>query len=189
MNGASSPRAIFLDRDGTVIVDKHYLGDLDGVELERGAVEGLRRLSALGWRLVGITNQSGIARGLFDLAAAEAVNARVDALLAGHGIRVEGWYVCPHDAEAACACRKPAPGLALRAAGELGLDPAQGVVIGDKLSDVAVAAAIGARGILVRTGEGARHAAEAEARGFAVAADLAAAAALIARQDTGVALG
>lgn len=151
--------AAFLDRDGTIIVEREYLSDPDGVELEAGAAEGLRALAAQGFVLVVVTNQSGIARGYFDRAAADAVNAQVAARLAAAGVEVAGWYVCPHGPDDECDCRKPLPGMALAAARDLDLDLAHSVVIGDKRADLGMADAIGARGILVRTGHGAREAA------------------------------
>lgn len=171
-DATSMSPTVFLDRDGTIIIDKHYLGDPNGVELESGAAKGLARMAALGLRFVGITNQSGIARQLFDFAAAKRVNERVDTILASYGVRIERWYICPHGSDAGCACRKPAPGLLLQAANELGIDLSQAFVIGDKLSDVELADVIGGHGILVRTGKGAAAVAEARRRGYEVAVDL-----------------
>lgn len=180
MKAAANGRTVFLDRDGTIIVDKHYLSDPDEVELERGAAAGLVRMAEMGLRLVGVTNQSGIAKGLFDLTAAQAVNARVDALLAPYGVPLERWYICPHDSGAGCECRKPAPGMVFNAARDLGLDPSAAFVIGDKLSDVDLAAATGGQGILVKTGKGAALATAARARGIEVVPDLVGAADVIA---------
>jgi D-glycero-D-manno-heptose 1,7-bisphosphate phosphatase len=148
--------AIFLDRDGTLIVEREYLADPALVELEHGAAEGLRRLGAGGRPLVVLTNQSGIARGYFDRRAADAVNARVAELLGSEGVSIARWYVCPHGPDDACRCRKPFPGLAEQAASDLGLDLAASWVIGDKRSDVALADAIRGKGLLVTTGHG-RH--------------------------------
>lgn len=170
---------VFIDRDGTLIVEREYLADPALVELEHGAVAGLSRLMAAGYVLVVLTNQSGIARGYFDLATAQRVNARVDELLAEAGLRVAGWYICPHGDNDACDCRKPAPGLALDAARDLGLDLAGAWMIGDKMSDAGLAAAIGGRAIVVTTGHGAKAVAAAQAAGIPVVADLAAAADLI----------
>jgi len=167
---------VFLDRDGTIIVDKGYLRDVEQVEFEAGAVAGLRALAGLGATLVVVTNQSGIGRGLFDRAAVDAVHAHLDRLLRAEGIEIAGWEVCPHAPDDGCDCRKPAAGLVEQAARRLGLDPARGFVIGDKMSDMGLADAIGARGVLVLTGEGAARATEARAAGHAVAADLAQAA-------------
>lgn len=169
---AGAGRAVFLDRDGTVIVDKHYLSDPAVVELERGAAAGLARLGALGLRLIGITNQSGVAKGMFDMAAVHRVNDRVAQLLAPHGVSIEHWYVCPHDAADGCSCRKPAPGMMREAADRLGIDLAGSFVIGDKMSDVELGPATGAFGILVETGKGAALGATARAQGYHVVRDL-----------------
>lgn len=174
---------IFLDRDGTIIVDRHYLADPEGVELETGALEGLVSMAAMGCRLIGVTNQSGVAKGFFDRKAVERVNGKVDALLAVRGVRIARWYVCPHDDQAGCDCRKPAPGLLHEAARDFGIALAGSFVIGDKLSDVDLVTAIGGHGILVRTGKGDALADAALARGHAVAADLRGAAAIIARSQ------
>lgn len=171
--------AILLDRDGTVIVERHYLSDPALVELEQGAAEGLSRLARNGWPLVILSNQSGIGRGLFDRAAADAVNDRVAELLGSHKIEVAGWYLCPHAPEAGCDCRKPRPGLALQAAAELGLDLGRSWMLGDKRSDVEMARAVGARAILVTTGHGAPDAEVLGAEGVPVCASLADAAAII----------
>lgn len=165
-------RVVFLDRDGTVIVDKHYLSDPAAVELESGAASGLARLMKLGFRLIGITNQSGVAKGMFDMAAVTRVNDRVAQLLEPHGVLIEHWYVCPHDADAGCACRKPAPGMMHEAARELGVDLAKSFVIGDKLSDVELGMTTGACCILVQTGKGAALSTAARSQGHHVVRDL-----------------
>jgi len=145
---------IFLDRDGTIIVDKHYLSDPALVELEQGAAEGLKLLCDLGLKLVVVTNQSGIGRGKFGVEAAHAVNARVAELLAAHGVSFAGWYLCPHAPDSDCTCRKPLPGMAQQAHAELGV-PLEGCyVIGDKRIDVELGHALGGTGLLVTTGHG-----------------------------------
>jgi D-glycero-D-manno-heptose 1,7-bisphosphate phosphatase len=148
--------AAFLDRDGTLIVERNYLADPAGVELLPGAAAGLRRLAEAGYALVLVTNQSGIARGLFGDADFGAVQRRMAELLAAEGVRLDGVYHCPHhpDFSGPCTCRKPAPGLFVRAAAELGLDPARSVYIGDRLADVLAAGELGGRAFLVRTGYG-----------------------------------
>jgi D-glycero-D-manno-heptose 1,7-bisphosphate phosphatase len=166
------PPVVFLDRDGTIIVERDYLSDPALVELEQGAVAGLARLAAAGHPLVVLTNQSGIARGYFDLAAAERVNARVAQLLAEAGIAIAGWFICPHGSADACDCRKPAPGLAIAAGQVLGL-PIEGAwMIGDKLSDATLPHAFAGQGILVTTGHGAQDADAARQAGIPVVADL-----------------
>ena len=117
----SDSGAVFLDRDGTLIVEKEYLSDPDEVELERGVIEGLMLLQSVGRPLVVVTNQSGIGRGYFGLDAAVAVNERIDAILREHGIVLSAWYLCPHAPEEGCRCRKPGRALADRAAADLGI--------------------------------------------------------------------
>jgi histidinol-phosphate phosphatase family protein len=145
---------VFLDRDGTLIVEKHYLRDPAAVCLERGVAAGLELLAGLGHPLVVVSNQSGIGRGLLETRDAERVNDRVAELLREQGVRIAGWYLCPHAPDTGCDCRKPKSGMALAAARELGLSLAGSYVIGDKRSDLELADAIGGTGILVTTGHG-----------------------------------
>ena len=145
---------VFLDRDGTLIVEKEYLRDPDQVLIEDGVVEGLAILQDRGHPLVVLSNQSGIGRGMFDANDAQRVNDRVAELLRGQGIEILAWYVCPHAPEALCACRKPSSGMALAASRHWDLELVGSYVIGDKRSDLELADAIGATGILVTTGHG-----------------------------------
>lgn len=142
---------VVLDRDGTIVVDKHYLGDPAGLEFLPGAAEGLQQLAALGCRLVIITNQSGIGRGLITDAQVRQVNDALNVMIARLGVHIEGVYYCPHHPDAGCECRKPKPGLLLQAARELGFDPRESIVIGDKESDVQLGHAAGARAVLIGT--------------------------------------
>lgn len=169
----------FLDRDGTIIVERDYLGDPEGVELEAGAVVGLRALADAGYRLVVVSNQSGVARGKLTIAQVEAVNARVAELLAAEGAMIAGWYYCPHLPEDGCDCRKPLPGLIDQATREWPVDLGHSVMIGDKDSDVLAGAARGLASYLVLTGHGREHAAWAEQSGQPVCEDLFAAASAI----------
>lgn len=148
---------ILLDRDGTVIFDKHYLSDPDGVELLPGAVEGLKAMVDMGFGLVILTNQSGVGRGYYDDASVHACNERMAELLQPHGVSFDGVFYCPHTPDEACACRKPQPGLMEQAASFLGFDPAASYMIGDKEADMGVGRNTGATTILVRTGKGADH--------------------------------
>jgi D-glycero-D-manno-heptose 1,7-bisphosphate phosphatase len=145
---------VFLDRDGTLIVEKKYLSDPDGVFIEDGVVAGLSLLQERGHPLIVLSNQSGIGRGLFTEHDARRVNARVADLLRRDGIDVLAWYMCPHAPDTACDCRKPLPGMALAASTEWCVALAGSYVIGDKQSDLELADAIGGMGILVTTGHG-----------------------------------
>jgi histidinol-phosphate phosphatase family protein len=149
----SSP-AIFLDRDGTIIVEKNYPSHPDQVALVDGAAAGLRAMAKHGYPFVVVSNQSGIGRGYFSIEQADAVERRVIDLLAREGLAMAAWYRCPHAPGADCVCRKPAPGMIHAAVRDLDLDPARSFVIGDKWSDIELAAAVGAVGILVTTGHG-----------------------------------
>jgi D-glycero-D-manno-heptose 1,7-bisphosphate phosphatase len=135
-------RALFVDRDGTLIADVGYPRDPALVEPLPGAIDALRALGAR-FALVIVSNQSGLGRGLITEAEARAVHDRVIDVFARAGIGFAGAYYCPHAPEAGCPCRKPAPGLLLDAARELGLDLASSVMIGDKASDVAAGRAAG----------------------------------------------
>lgn len=145
---------VLLDRDGTLIVDRHYLADPNGVELLPNATAGLRRLRELGCGLVVTTNQSGVGRGLIPLDALTQIHARLSAMLAAEGITLDGIYSCPHVDDDGCECRKPRAGMAQRAAREHGFDLRRAYVIGDREPDVGLARAAGATSILVRTGGG-----------------------------------
>ena len=134
--------ALFLDRDGTLIVDVGYPRDPALVEPVAGAAAALRALQD-DWALVVVSNQSGIGRGIITEREAAAVHDRFIAVFAAEGVRFAGFYYCPHAPEAGCDCRKPAPGLFVQAARELGLDLASSVTIGDKASDLAAGRAAG----------------------------------------------
>ncbi|GLW12868.1 hypothetical protein Misp01_79960 [Microtetraspora sp. NBRC 13810] len=141
------PAAVFFDRDDTLVHDVPYNADPAKVLPVRGARAALDRLRAAGVPIGVVSNQSGVARGLIGLADLRAVNARVEELLGPFDV----WAVCPHGAADGCACRKPEPGLVLRAAGILGVPARECAVIGDIGADVRAAGAAGARGILVPT--------------------------------------
>lgn len=172
-------RAIFLDRDGTLIVERGYLSDPAGVELERLAAPSLARLQKAGWLLVLVTNQSGIARGYFSEQQAHRVNEAVATLLAAQGIMIDGVYICPHGPGDGCDCRKPAPGLLLNASRDLNIDLAHSFMIGDKRSDLEAACGAGAKGMLVTTGYGETDRDWAAVSGYPVVETLADAADLI----------
>lgn len=140
---------VVLDRDGTIVVDKHYLDDPDELEFLPNAAEGLRSLHEAGHRLIVATNQSGVGRGRFSLARMHEVNARLEQMVAAAGARLEAIYSCPHAPADRCACRKPALGMLQQAAAELGFDPAGSIVVGDKVSDVEFGRRAGAITMLV----------------------------------------
>ncbi|RZQ60226.1 HAD-IIIA family hydrolase [Amycolatopsis suaedae] len=141
------PKAVLFDRDDTLITDRPYLADADGVDPVPGAAEILRRLRESGVRVGVVSNQSGVARGLISPAQLADVNARVEQLLGPF----DTWQVCVHGADDGCRCRKPRPGMVRAAARELGISPRDCVVIGDTGADVAAALAAGAGAVLVPT--------------------------------------
>lgn len=144
---AQQPAAVLFDRDATLIVDVPYLGDPALVTPMPTAREAVAAVRDAGVPIGIVSNQSGIARGLITREQAEAVNARTAELLGGF----DTVQYCPHGPEDGCDCRKPRPGMVLAAARELGVDPADVVVIGDIGADVGAAHAAGARAVLVPT--------------------------------------
>lgn len=148
-------RAALLDRDGTIVVDQHYLADPTLVELLPGAAEAIRLLASAGVPSVVCSNQSGIARGLITLEQHRAVRLRVQALLEAEGAYLLDSLICPHhpDFTGACECRKPGTLLFRQAAALHGLDLARSLFVGDKYRDVAPAASFGAVGSLIRSSD------------------------------------
>jgi len=146
-----SRAAVFLDRDGTLIRDWHHVGRPEQVELLPGVGDAVRRLNEAGWPVIVVTNQSGIARGIFTQADYERVRARTEELLGEHGARLDGTYMCPHHPEftGPCECRKPGTLLYRQAAEAHGIDLRGSWYIGDKLRDVLPARELGGRGVLV----------------------------------------
>ncbi len=150
-----APRpAVFLDRDGTLVVEKGYLSHADDLELFEGVPRALARLHAAGYMLVVVSNQSGVGRGFFPLARVYEAMARLRRDLRGKGVELDAIYFCPHRPEAGCECRKPAPLLLRRAAANLNLALRRSAMVGDKLLDVETGHRAGAAGILLRTGYG-----------------------------------
>jgi UDP-glucose 4-epimerase len=146
--------AVFLDRDGTLNVEKEYLHKHRDWVWIPGVIPALRALQRGGYRLVVVTNQSGVARGYYGKSDVDALHRRVSADLRRRGVTLDGIYVCPHGPAAGCECRKPEPGMLLRAARELGLDLASSFMIGDKAADVLAARRAGVSPLFVRTGHG-----------------------------------
>ena len=155
-------RAVFLDRDGTIIEEVGYLDRPERVELFPWTIDAVRVLNRAGLAVVLVSNQSGVARGFFTEAVVDAVHQRMADLLNEGGARIDAYYYCPHHPDGKvpqyaqpCDCRKPGRGLVDRAVQELGIDPAKSFVVGDRWLDVALGRAVGAQSVLVRTGYGA----------------------------------
>jgi D-glycero-D-manno-heptose 1,7-bisphosphate phosphatase len=154
-----SHQAVFLDKDGTLIDDVPYNVDPALIRLAPGAAEGLSVLAAAGFRLIVVTNQSGVARGCFREEALAAVETRLRELLGDLGVNLDGFYYCPHhpagtvrEYAVSCLCRKPAPGLILHASRDLGIDLQRSWLIGDILNDIEAGRRAGCRTILLDNG-------------------------------------
>jgi D-glycero-D-manno-heptose 1,7-bisphosphate phosphatase len=171
---AASHRAVFLDRDGTIVEDPGFLHEPGRVKLLPGAAHAIKRLNDHGLLVVIVTNQSGIARGLYTLADYTAVERRLGELLTAHGARIDATYFCPHHPlyTGPCDCRKPGTKLYLEAQQALDIDFSRSWWVGDRLADVQPARKLGGHGILVGTGEGNLHQGQARAIGVMVVADL-----------------
>jgi len=156
-----SRAAIFLDRDGTICEEVGYVNHLSRSRLLPGSLEAIRLINQAGLLAVVTTNQSGVARGYFSEDLVEAVHAQLLSAVSSGGARLDAIYHCPHHPSegsppwrAACDCRKPKPGMILRAAREHGIDLAGSYVVGDSVVDIEAGAAAGLPGVLVLTGYG-----------------------------------
>jgi D-glycero-D-manno-heptose 1,7-bisphosphate phosphatase len=151
-------KAVFLDRDGTINVEKDHLHRCELWEWIPGAVEAIKALNSGGWLVIVVSNQAGVARGLYSEAAIARLHARVDEQLAAAGARIDRYYFCPHHPEFGeriqCECRKPRPGMLLQGQHDWNIDMRSSFLIGDKLSDMEAACAVGVTPILVATGYG-----------------------------------
>jgi D-glycero-D-manno-heptose 1,7-bisphosphate phosphatase len=157
--------AVFLDRDGVLVDDVGYLSSASGLRLFPGVPVAARALSDAGFKLVVATNQSAVARGILTEAQLEAIHTHLTLLLSAGGAAVDAWLYCPHHPidgvepyRRACDCRKPQPGMLLRARDLLGLDLSRSFLVGDRRSDVVAARRAGCTAILVRTGFGSEEA-------------------------------
>jgi D-glycero-D-manno-heptose 1,7-bisphosphate phosphatase len=155
-------KGVFLDRDGTINVELEFLHRPEEFVFIPGAPQAIKLLNDAGYRVIVVTNQSGIARGYYDEAAVRRLHSHVDAELAPFGARINAYYFCPHHPEygiadrgTVCECRKPRPGMLLRAAADFSLDLPSSFMIGDRLADVQAGLSAGCRSMLVRTGYGA----------------------------------
>ena len=155
-------KACFLDRDGVLIEEEDYLCDPARVRLCSGAVEAIKLAHSVGRKVFLISNQAGLAKGTFKMEDLKAVHAKVEELLAAHGVALDGYYYCPHHAKGIvpeytreCSCRKPGPGMILKAAEEHDLDVKNSFMIGDRLTDLEAGVNAGCSAVaLVRTGYG-----------------------------------
>jgi D-glycero-D-manno-heptose 1,7-bisphosphate phosphatase len=156
-------RAVFIDRDGTINVEKEYLYRTEDFEFVPGVPEAVRMLNDAGWLVVVVTNQSGVARGYYTEEDVHLLHRHAAAQLEKAGARVDAWLYCPHHPSGRgsyalpCRCRKPLPGMLLEAAARFSIDLEASVMIGDKLADVQAGRAAGCRPVLVRTGYGAEE--------------------------------
>jgi D-glycero-D-manno-heptose 1,7-bisphosphate phosphatase len=161
MAAAGRRAAVILDRDGVLNVDHGYVGEAERLEWIAGARKAVRWINDAGLLVIVATNQSGVARGFFDLAAVDAVHARMRADLAAEGARIDAFYVCPYLPDAPLPAfahpdhpdRKPNPGMILRAISEWSIDPARALVIGDNSRDIEAGRRAGVRGALFPGGD------------------------------------
>lgn len=152
--------AVFLDRDGVLIHEAHYLSCLDQIKLYDDVAEGLKRLKESGFLLIMVTNQSGVSRGYFDETFVKDAYKKINQDLASSGVSLDAIYYCPHHPKGnapyniACNCRKPAPGMIQNACQDFEIDLDHSFMIGDKLCDIELAVNGGVKGIQLRTGHG-----------------------------------
>jgi len=157
--------AIFLDRDGVIIANRpQYVRNWADVEIFPQAIQALKKMNGLPYKIVVVTNQAGVSRGIISFEVAEEINQRLHTVIESAGGRIDGIYMCPHKPEDGCNCRKPRPGLIEQAARELSLDLAGSLLVGDMYSDLLAGQAAGVPSLaLVRTGLGASQLDEAPA--------------------------
>jgi D-glycero-D-manno-heptose 1,7-bisphosphate phosphatase len=184
--GETTRRAVFLDRDGTINVEKDYLHRVEDFELLPGVVDAIRALKEAGFLVVVVTNQSGVGRGYYRFEDVAALHRHLQQLLQRGGAGIDAFYICPHHPHEAqgeylreCDCRKGRPGMLLKAAAELAIDPARSFMVGDKLADLEAGERAGCRSILVRTGYGGEEERRMQSGRAPVCDDLAAAVAMI----------
>jgi D-glycero-D-manno-heptose 1,7-bisphosphate phosphatase len=161
MTEGNRQAAVFLDRDGTINEEVGYIDRMEKLQLIPGAAEAIRLINQSGMKTIVITNQSGVARGFFDEEFVEKTHTYLRDILRAEGALIDAFYFCPHHPKEGraeylkiCDCRKPAPGMLLRAAEELRIDPNHSYMVGDTLWDIEAGVRAGTRGVLVRTGCG-----------------------------------
>lgn len=172
-------RAVFLDRDGTINVEKDYLYRVEDFVFIPRVVEAIRALKSAGYLVIVVTNQSGVARGYYSLADVERLHTHMQQALAEQGAQVDAFYVCPHhpmegrgEFKRDCECRKGAPGMLLQAAREHDIDLKRSYIVGDKLADVEAGERAGCTPLLVLTGYGSSEAAKLDQGRARLCADL-----------------
>lgn len=168
-------KAFFLDRDGVVVKQVHYLCEPEKTELEKNVLSAVRTLHQKGYKVIVITNQSGVARGKFSMREVESVHQKIMELLAEGNEKIDAFYICPHhpDFDGECDCRKPHPGLIYKAAEEHDIDLSESVMIGDKLSDVKCGINAGVKAsLLIATGYGSTERLKSEAENVLFVNDL-----------------
>jgi D-glycero-D-manno-heptose 1,7-bisphosphate phosphatase len=165
----SKRMGLFLDRDGVINQECHYLHDPKDLVMIPGVVETIAAINRHGVPVIVVTNQAGIGRGYYDVPAYQSVNRAITEILAASGAHVDAWYFCPHRPDAGCTCRKPLPGMLLDAAQDWNLDLPRSLLVGDKTGDLQSARAVGVGTVLVRTGYGREVEAELAASGSGLA--------------------
>ncbi|SYZ73651.1 D-glycero-alpha-D-manno-heptose-1, 7-bisphosphate 7-phosphatase (modular protein) [Candidatus Zixiibacteriota bacterium] len=158
---AKGEKALFIDRDGTLIKEKDFIKNVTDIEPEAGSVEAIKAARAAGFKIIVLSNQSGVARGYFTEETVKIINRRISEIYRAAGAEIDDFFYCPHlpkgeieEYAVECQCRKPHPGMVEEACRKHNINPFRAYVIGDKLSDTNLAAVIGGKGILVRTGYG-----------------------------------
>ena len=184
MSQSITDRAVFLDRDGTIMEDASCVGDFERVVLIPSAAAALKRLQDAGYKLFVVTNQSGVGRGYFTREAVESIHAHLDEYFGKAGVRLDGYFVCPHHPEDNCDCRKPRPKFLLEAARMQGLDLPRCFMVGDRASDIQTGLNAGTKTILVLTGAGQEALAKQEINADFVAKDIGEAATWILKLDS-----
>ncbi len=165
-------KAVFLDRDGTILNERGYLSDPAKMFFYPTAFKGLKSLQKAGFVLIVVSNQSGVGRRYFSLENLRKINAIFKDRLAQKGIRISDIYFCPHLPEAGCACRKPKPGMVFTAAKKWKIDLKKSFVVGDQLRDIQLAVKTGAQGVLVLTGAGKLYGREVRKLGGKISSNL-----------------
>ena len=173
MAGTEKRRAVFLDRDGTIIEDVPYLSDPLKVVLINGTANAIKTLKAAGFMVIVITNQSGVGRGFYTELDVGAIHAKIDSILENEGTGIDDYFYCPHEPRERCPCRKPETVMVERAVDKYSIDVEKSYVVGDKSSDLGLADNAGATSILVRTGLGAETEKEPGVKAGFVARDIA----------------